>query len=126
MLVKRRRSSGERNALPRAMRLPFLIFLVSGAATMQLEPIATRGIHTMFETDRLTEIRSRLSYVQMDLMKVLETDAEVTSRLRNEQEYLQYTLRAEQIRRDETAQRRNQKLPPVQGPRCVAAETPRS
>ena len=37
-------SQGLRNAISPGMKIPFLIFLVSGFATLQLEPLASRGL----------------------------------------------------------------------------------
>jgi hypothetical protein len=122
---------GRRNALPSvlasAMKIPFLIFLVSGFAALQLEPIATLGVvrgtdlvRQLLQHQRLTHIaagkvlqagdsridciREELADVQLDLMKVLQTDHASTATLESREADLKYTLRAEQVRRDEIAQ----------------------
>jgi hypothetical protein len=114
-------------ALTTAMKIPFLIFLVSGFATLQLEPVATLGVargtkllREFVKEQRLTQstagkflqagdsrinrIREELADVQLDLMKVLQTDHAVTARLESREAGLKYALRAEQVRQDEIAQ----------------------
>lgn len=99
------------------MKIPFLIFLVSGLATLQLEPLATRGVEILFAItitsaaahpgdNRINCLREELADVQLDLMKVLETDHAVTERLEAREASLKYAIRAAQVRRDELAQRR--------------------
>lgn len=115
------RRAGSRIALPQAgstaMKIPFLIFLVSGLATLQLEPLATRGVEILFAItitsaaahpgdNRINCLREELADVQLDLMKVLETDHAVTERLEAREASLKYAIRAAQVRRDELAQRR--------------------
>jgi hypothetical protein len=106
-----------------AMKTPFLIFLVSGLATLQLEPLASRGAELLSGVvrqqirshmfagpvvqagdNKISCLRQELADVQMDLMKVLETDHAVTSRLETREADLKYALRAEQVRLDEIAQ----------------------
>ena len=105
------------------MKIPFLIFLVSGLAALQLEPLASRGAEVLSKIvrqhmnshvvtgpiaqagdNRLLCLREELADVQIDLMKVLETDHSITSRLEAREADLKYALRAEQVRRDEIAQ----------------------
>jgi hypothetical protein len=105
------------------MKTPFLIFLVSGLATLQLDPLASRGAellskvvrqqmrnHTVTsravpaDDSRIHCLREELADVQLEMMKVLETDSTVTSRLKTREAELKYALRAEQVRRDEIAQ----------------------
>ena len=99
------------------MRLPLLIFAISGIATMQLEPIATGGAEALLRyahaktqppnhqaTDQIRRLQSALADVEMDLMKVLATDPAVTSGLERREEDLKYALRAAEIRSDESAQ----------------------
>ncbi|MES1261371.1 MAG: hypothetical protein ABUS49_06495 [Acidobacteriota bacterium] len=117
-------SGGIRSALATPMKIPFLIFLVSGLATLQLEPLASRGLElasqyaarqkkantragALLKTgDRqILCLKEQLADVQLDLMKVLETDHTVTTRLETREAGLKYALRAEQLRQDENAQR---------------------
>ena len=103
------------------MKIPSLIFLVSGLATLQLEPLATRSVQILvaFVTtsppksaqpgdkpgeDRISCLREELADVQLDLMKVLETDHAVTERLEAREASLKYAIRAAQVTRDELAQ----------------------
>jgi hypothetical protein len=112
------------------MRLPLLIFMVSGIATMQLEPIATGGVEALLRyararmdtgripgraasantnersqtNDQIRCLQAELADVEMDLMKVFATDRAMTSRLEKQEEILKYALRAAQIRRDESVQ----------------------
>jgi hypothetical protein len=105
------------------MKTPFLIFLVSGIATLQLEPLASRAAEVLSQTvrqqmqshavarpvlqageNKIRCLTEELADVQMDLMKVLETDRALTSRLEAREADLKYALRAEQVRRDEFAQ----------------------
>jgi hypothetical protein len=134
-----------------AMKIPFLIFLVSGLAALQLEPIATRGSEWLQEyakqqmyahhtagkvlragDNRIVCLREQLADVQLDLMKVLETDHAATARLETREAGLKYALRAEQVRRDEMAQCRKaaqQKTNPLLSvARCFlpSDETPQS
>jgi hypothetical protein len=132
-------------ALTTAMKIPFLIFLVSGFATLQLEPVVTVGIthgsellqkfarHQLLAhsaagkilqagDSRIDCIREELADVQLDLMKVLQTDHAITTRLENREADLKYALRAEQVRRDEIAQcrRATQRVDRfLAGVRCV-------
>lgn len=130
-----------------AMKIPFLIFLISGIATLQIEPVATRGAIMISSYVRqewrlhlkpagqtrdvkIDCLREELADVQLDLMKVLETDSAQARELEAREASLKYALRAEQVRRDEIIQcqredrrRAGQLTPaPVQmAERCVAA-----
>lgn len=133
------------------MKIPFLIFLVSGLASLQLEPLATRGLElaTTYaagqrsantQTGRVVRagdrkilcLKSQLAEVQLDLMKVLETDPAETLRLEQLEAGLKYALRAEQLRQDEAAQclRKQTQTQPfalTSAAQCaVALKTPRS
>ena len=133
------------------MKIPFLIFLVSGFATLQLEPLASRGLELasryaarqkqantragalLKSGDRqILCLKEQLADVQLDLMKVLETDHADTARLESREAGLKYALRAEQLRQDENAQclkqqQRAHQPHPVTLSRCVlATKTPRS
>ena len=144
-------SQGLRNAISPGMKIPFLIFLVSGFATLQLEPLASRGLELasryaarqkqantragalLNSGDRqILCLKEQLADVQLDLMKVLETDHADTARLESREAGLKYALRAEQLRQDENAQclkqqQRAHQPHPVTLSRCVlATKTPRS
>jgi len=126
------------------MRVPFLIFAISGFVSVQIEPLATRAIsaaveHARTKTPvgrilragdaRIDCLRSELADVQMDLMKVFETDRARTTALQSREARLKYAVRAEEIRRDEITQCANQKT--VRALKTVAqcaiaSEKPRS
>jgi len=133
------------------MKVPFLIFLVSGLATLQVEPVATRALelaanyaarqkHTETRAGKLIRagderilcLKEQLADVQMDLMKVLETDRSVTDRLESREADLKYALRAEQLKQDETAQclkkqgAQRRPLLAAAGQCVFSAQTPRS
>lgn len=141
---------GLRNALLPIMKIPFLIFLVSGLATLQLEPLATHGIelasayaarqtkaHTQAGKlihagdEKILCLKQQLADVQMDLMKVFETDRAATMRLESREAGLKYALRAEQLRQDEMAECLKKQQPAQQqlqaASRClISSQTPQS
>jgi hypothetical protein len=110
------------------MKIPFLIFLVSGFATLQLEPAFTQvaqwaSRYAASESappllkagDRkVIWLKEELAEVQMDLLNVLQanrdttnhdtTNHDTTGQLESREAGLKYALRAEQLRQDEVAQ----------------------
>ncbi|MDQ1471603.1 MAG: hypothetical protein QOJ99_3083 [Bryobacterales bacterium] len=117
------RANASSTATKIAMKTPFLIFLVSGFATLQLEPLASRGAELLSRVvreqmhslaiprpvaqagaNKIDCLREELADVQIDLMKVLETDRTLTTHLESREADLKYAVRAEQVRRDEIAQ----------------------
>jgi hypothetical protein len=105
------------------MKIPFLIFFISGLATLQFEPLASRGaelasrfvryelsIHASPADDvesrdqTIDCLSEQLAEVQMDMMKVLEADPAEMNALQTREANLKYALRAAQVRRDEMAQ----------------------
>jgi hypothetical protein len=106
------------------MKIPFLIFLVSGFASLQLEPAFTRAAELIWHVvvrdvvppesaapfvkagdQEVISLKEELADVQLDLMKVLETGHDATAQLESREAGLKYALRAGQIRRDESASR---------------------
>jgi hypothetical protein len=119
------------------MRIPLLIFAVSTAAALQLEPLVDKvadslAVHAraVVQSDPgLERIRQELAGVQMEMMNVMRQDGRGMAELRACEAELKYALRAEEIRRDDAA--RCSGRMPVSGPmaatRCArSGETPRS
>jgi hypothetical protein len=138
MFESTKRLAGSWRAVSVAMRIPLLIFAVSTAAALQLEPVVDRvaellsvKARAMVQADsRLVRLREELAGVQMEMMDVMRADGCAMSQLRAREAGLKYALRAEEIRRDESAQCPATSLffsafQPVS--RCAnGAETPRS
>ena len=91
------------------MKIPVLIFLISGIATSELEPVASRGLDAAVKyansNKNVKELSSQLADVQLDLMRVLQTSHEASAALETQEAGLKYALRAEQIRQAEYRQR---------------------
>ncbi len=100
------------------MKIPFLIFLVSGFASLQLEPALTHvaelvSHYAVSESappllkagDRkIVWLKEELADVQMDLLSVLQANHDVNRQLESREAGLKYALRAEQLQQDEVAQ----------------------
>jgi hypothetical protein len=106
--------SGIRNAPPAVMKIPFLIFLISGLATLQLEPLASCGLELASQyavrqkkantragalveagDQQILCLKEQLADVQLDLMKLLETGRAVSTLLETCEAGLKYDVRAE-------------------------------
>jgi hypothetical protein len=111
------------------MKIPFLIFLVSGFATLQLEPAFTHVAQLVSRyaasesappllkagDSEVIWLKEELAEVQMDLLNVLQanplilgdlrdaTNHDTTTELESREAGLKYALRAEQLRQDEVA-----------------------
>ena len=100
------------------MKIPFLIFLVSGFASLQLEPALTHAAELATRYARsdsappllkagdrkIIWLKEELADVQMDLMKVLQSNHQAPAGLESREAALKYALRTEQLRQDELAQ----------------------
>ncbi len=94
------------------MRIPLLIFGVSIAASLQLEPLVDRVAESLtlrakaavHADSRLARLRQELAGVQMEMMDVMHADDRAMDRLRTREAGLKYALRTEEIRRDESSQ----------------------
>ena len=121
-LHNRLSDAGRQNAMLPTMKIPFLIFLVSGFASLQLEPAFTRAaellsnvvVRGVVSQERVAPLvkagdreviwlKEELADVQLDLMKVLETGHDARAQLESREAGLKYALRASQIKRDESA-----------------------
>ena len=111
--------SGMQTAQSSTLRIPVLILLLSACVGMELEPIAAAGVMlfaakssagtALVDNSRSCLIRADLTTVQIELMRVMRTDSARTASLEQREKELKYALRSEEIRRDESAQRRDWK-----------------
>ncbi len=89
------------------MKIPVLIFLISGVAASELEPVATRGIHAAMnfarQNDHVKALSTQLADTQLDMMHVLRSSHDSTDALEAHEAGLKYAIRAEQIRLAEQA-----------------------
>jgi hypothetical protein len=90
------------------MKIPVLIFLISGIATRELEPVAARGLDAAMRYahshNNVKALSSQLADVQLDMMQVLRTEHDSPVALQTQEAGLKYALRAEQIRLAEQSQ----------------------
>jgi hypothetical protein len=90
------------------MKVPVLIFLISGIAASQLEPVASRGIQRAVkyasQNDHVQALSSQLADAQLDMMRVLRSAHDSVETLERHEAGLKYAIRAEQIRLAEQAQ----------------------
>lgn len=112
----RRNQPGHKGAMSPLMRLKTLILLVSSFAGVELAPIAGGGFvftgpvaEVTATANRITLIREDLAAVQMELMQVMRTDPARTLLLEQREKQLKYSLRTEEIRRDESVQHHDRK-----------------
>lgn len=89
-------------SLNNLMKIPVLIFLISGIATSQLEPVATRGLHAAMkyarQNDQVKALSLQLADTQLDMMRVLRSSHDTSQSLEAHEAGLKYAIRAEQIR----------------------------
>lgn len=89
-------------SLSSRMKIPALIFLISGIATSQLEPVATRSLQAAMkytrQNDHVKALRLQLADTQLDMMRVLRSSHDTTQSLEAHEAGLKYAIRAEQIR----------------------------
>ena len=92
----------------RLMKIPVLIFLISGIAASQLEPVTSRGIHQVVkyarQNDHVQALTAQLADAQLDMMRVLRSAHDSAETLEKREAGLKYAIRAEQIRLAERAQ----------------------
>jgi hypothetical protein len=90
------------------MKIPVLIFLISGIAASQLEPVASRIRHKAVEyarqNDSVRQLSGQLADAQLEMMGVLRSSHDSPEALQNHEAGLKYALRAEQIRLAEKKQ----------------------
>lgn len=91
------------NHMKNVMKIPVLIFLISGIATSELEPVASRGIQAALKYARHNEqvkaLSTQLADTQLDMMQVLRSGHDTTgTNLEAQEAGLKYAIRAEQIR----------------------------
>lgn len=94
-----------------AMRIPLLIFAVSTAAALQLEPfvdkvaevLTARAKAAVRFDSKVASLRRELAEVQMEMMDVMRPDAGTLAQLRDKERCLKYALRVEEIRLSEVS-----------------------
>ena len=91
------------NPMKNVMKIPVLIFLISGIATSELEPVASRGIQAAMKSarhnDQVKALSMQLADTQLDMMRVLRSGHDtVEPNLEAHEAGLKYAIRAEQIR----------------------------
>ncbi len=67
-----------------------------------LAPDTVGAACRMVPEERIAHLRAELADVQMDLMRILEVDPATTADLQCREAALKYSLREEQIRRDQS------------------------
>jgi hypothetical protein len=110
MFEKTKSLVGSWRALSFAMRIPLLIFAVSIAASLQLEPVVDRvaalltsRAKTAISCDpRVMHLRQELAGVQMEMMDVMGTDGHARAQLRAREAGLKYELREAEIKCSES------------------------
>lgn len=88
------------------MKIPVLIFLISGIATSQLEPVAARSLSAAMkfagQNDHVKALNTQLADTQLEMMHVLRPGHDnlraLEDTLEKHEAGLKYAIRAEQIR----------------------------
>lgn len=90
------------------MKIPVLIFVISGIAASQLEPVAHKIRHQAMRyathSDSVQALSGQLADAQLEMMSVLRSSHDSVEVLQKQEAGLKYALRAEQIRLAEKKQ----------------------
>lgn len=85
------------------MKIPVLIFLISGIAASRLEPVTNH----VAVAGHVKTLRGQLADAQLDMMRVLRSAHDSVEPLETHEAGLKYAIRAEQIRLAEKTQCQN-------------------